>query len=69
MLVDLAAEKLAVAANSLTVTDGATKKPVTLTGSYVTIYKKQPDGSWKAVEDIATPTLPPTAPAAPSKTG
>ena len=24
------------------------------TGSYVTIYKKQDDGSWKAVEDITT---------------
>ena len=53
----------------LTVTDGATNKPVTLIGTYVTIYRKQADGSWKAVEDIATPT-PPTAPAAaPSKGG
>jgi ketosteroid isomerase-like protein len=53
----------------LTVTDPTTRKPVTLTGSYVTVYKKQPDGSWKAVEDIATPTLPPAASAAPPKAG
>jgi uncharacterized protein (TIGR02246 family) len=43
----------------LTVTDSS--KPVTLTGSYVTIYRKQADGSWKAVENIATPTPPPAA--------
>ncbi len=23
------------------------------TGSYITVYKKQADGSWKAVEDFA----------------
>jgi len=28
---------------------------VTQKGSYLTVYKKQPDGSWKAVEDFATP--------------
>ncbi len=53
----------------LTVTDSATKKPITETGSYLTVYKKQADGSWKAVEDIATPTAPPAAPAAASKSG
>lgn len=26
---------------------------VTQSGSYLTVYKKQPDGSWKAVEDVA----------------
>jgi uncharacterized protein (TIGR02246 family) len=26
---------------------------VTESGSYLTVYKKQPDGSWKAVEDFA----------------
>ena len=37
---------------SLTATDPRTKKPVTEIGKYVTVYKKQADGSWKAVEDI-----------------
>jgi uncharacterized protein (TIGR02246 family) len=53
----------------LTVTDSTTQKPITLTGSYVTIYRKQADGSWKAVEDIATPTAPPAGSAAPPKGG
>jgi uncharacterized protein (TIGR02246 family) len=53
----------------LTVTDSTTRKPIALTGSHVTIYRRQADGSWKAVEEIATPTLPPAAPAAPSKSG
>jgi uncharacterized protein (TIGR02246 family) len=48
---------------SLTVTDGKTKKPVTEKGKYVTVYKKQADGSWKAVEDINNAD----APAAPAK--
>lgn len=43
---------------SETETDPKTSQPVTTTGSYVTIYRKQPDGSWKAVEDINSPTLP-----------
>jgi uncharacterized protein (TIGR02246 family) len=33
-------------------TDPKTKKPVTEKGKYVTVYKKQADGSWKAIEDI-----------------
>jgi len=37
---------------SLTETDPKTKKAVTEKGKYVTVYKKQADGSWKAVEDI-----------------
>jgi hypothetical protein len=24
-------------------------------GAFVTVYKRQPDGSWKAIWDIATP--------------
>jgi len=35
--------------------DPKTLKIVTTSGSYLTVYKKQPDGSWKAVEDFATP--------------
>ena len=37
---------------TLTGTDEKTKKKVTEKGKYVTVYKKQADGSWKAVQDI-----------------
>jgi uncharacterized protein (TIGR02246 family) len=37
---------------SMTRTDPKTKKVVTEKGKYVTVYKKQADGSWKAIEDI-----------------
>jgi uncharacterized protein (TIGR02246 family) len=37
---------------TLTMTDAKTKKPMTEKGSYVTGYKKQADGNWKAVSDI-----------------
>ena len=42
---------------------------VTETGSYLTVYKKQPDGSWKAVEDFtaADPTQTKSEPAKPAK--
>jgi uncharacterized protein (TIGR02246 family) len=43
----------------LVVTDPKTKKPVTDKGSYVTAYKKQADGSWKAVSDINESEVPP----------
>jgi ketosteroid isomerase-like protein len=52
---------------TLTVTDSATKKPVNDKGSYVTVYKKQADGSWKAVSDIASSSTPPMPPPAPKK--
>ena len=48
---------------SMTMTDKATNKPVDSTGSYVTVYKRESDGSWKAVEDFITPG-PAAAPAA-----
>lgn len=41
-------------------TDPATKQRRTDTGSYLTVWKKQTDGSWKAVEDFITPGAPPT---------
>jgi uncharacterized protein (TIGR02246 family) len=44
---------------SLTITDSKTKKPVTEIGKYVTVYKKQADGSWKAIEDINNADAPP----------
>ena len=34
-------------------TDPKTNKVVSDGGSYITVYKKQSDGSWKAVEDFA----------------
>ena len=37
---------------TVTATDEKTKKKVTEKGEYVTVYKKQADGSWKAVQDI-----------------
>jgi ketosteroid isomerase-like protein len=50
---------------SLTMTDKATNKPVNSTGTYLTVYKKQADGSWKAIEDFITPgPAPAAAPAA-----
>jgi len=35
-------------------TDPRTHQPVEDYGSYVTTYRRQADGSWKAVDDIAT---------------
>jgi uncharacterized protein (TIGR02246 family) len=37
---------------SMTATNPKTKKAETEIGKYVTVYKKQADGSWKAIEDI-----------------
>lgn len=46
----------------LTVTDPATRKVVTEKGKFVTIFRKQADGSWKAIQDISNAD----APAAPA---
>jgi uncharacterized protein (TIGR02246 family) len=35
-------------------TDPKSSKAMTSSGSYLTVYKKQQDGSWKAVEDFTT---------------
>jgi uncharacterized protein (TIGR02246 family) len=35
-----------------TMTNPKTKKPVTEHGKYATVYRKQADGSWKAILDI-----------------
>ncbi len=48
---------------SMETTDPATKKPKTETGTYLTVWQKQADGSWKAVEDFVTPGAPAAAPA------
>ena len=53
---------------TLTLTDPQTKQVINDHGSYVTTYRKQADGSWKAVADIATSEVPPpTPPPAPKK--
>jgi uncharacterized protein (TIGR02246 family) len=46
----------------LTATDPFTHKVANDHGSYVTTYRKQPDGSWKAETDIVTSAVPPAAP-------
>lgn len=47
---------------TLTMTDPQTKKTIDDHGSYVTTYRKSPDGTWKAVVDIATSAVPPPMP-------
>ena len=47
-------------------TDPATKQPRTDAGNYLTVWKKQSDGSWKAVEDFITPGAPAAAAAEPA---
>jgi uncharacterized protein (TIGR02246 family) len=47
---------------TMTMTDPQTKQLINDHGSYVTAYRKQADGSWKAVSDIATSEVPPPAP-------
>lgn len=54
-------------------TDPKTSKMMTDSGSYLTVYKKQQDGGWKAVEDFAsadpgtTKEVPPQKPAVRAK--
>ena len=44
-----------------TTTDPVTGKAVTTNGTYVTVFRPQPDGDWKAQWDIVTPGPPPAA--------
>ena len=46
---------------SMTVSDPKTKKPVTDKGKYLTVFKKQADGSWKAIADMINSDMPPGA--------
>ena len=43
-----------------TMTDPKTKKVLTVKGKYVTVFKKQADGGWKAVADIGNEDAPPS---------
>ena len=43
---------------SMTVSDPKTKKPVTYKGKYTTVFKKQADGSWKAIVDMVNSDMP-----------
>jgi uncharacterized protein (TIGR02246 family) len=44
---------------TMTMVNPKTKKPVEDKGSYLTVYKKQADGSWKAIEDTNATEVPP----------
>jgi uncharacterized protein (TIGR02246 family) len=69
--VTFASDKIDVAASgdlaysrghyTLTMTNPATKKPEMTTGYYLTVWQKQSDGSWKAVEDFTAPGAPQVA--------
>jgi uncharacterized protein (TIGR02246 family) len=43
---------------AITRTDPRTREAVSDQGKYVTVYKKQADGSWKAVQDMASSDMP-----------
>jgi len=52
----------------MTVTDPVSRQVVHDHGTYVTVFRKQADGSWKAFSDIVSSEVPPPAPApAPEK--
>lgn len=51
---------------TLTLTDPVSKQLINDHGSYVTVYHKQADGTWKAISDIASSAVLPPAPPAPT---
>jgi uncharacterized protein (TIGR02246 family) len=52
---------------TLILTDPQTKQVINDHGNYVTTYRKQADGTWKAATDIASSDVPPPAPAPPAE--
>ena len=75
--VQISGEKIEVAASgdiaysrgkySEKYTDAKTGKVMAGSGTYLAIYKKQDDGSWKIVEDFAAPDKDSTKPVPPEK--
>ena len=49
---------------SMTTSNPKTKAPVTEKGKYLTVFRKQADGTWKAVEDTFMADAPPPGAAA-----
>ncbi len=47
---------------AMTVTNPVTKNPIDDRGTVVDIYKKQTDGTWKSISDVASSEVPPAAP-------
>jgi uncharacterized protein (TIGR02246 family) len=45
-------------AYSMTMTDPKTKQPATERGKYLSVFRKQADGKWKAVEDMLSSDMP-----------
>ncbi len=45
-------------AYSMTISDSKTGNPATDKGKYLTVWKKQADGNWKAIEDMNNSDLP-----------
>jgi ketosteroid isomerase-like protein len=45
-----------------TITDASTGQPFTDRAKYLTVWKKQPDKTWRVVEDTYNSDLPPTPP-------
>ena len=54
---------------TMRMTDPRTKKVVDDHGSYVATFRRNSDGSWKAVADIATSEVPPAMSPSPSPKG
>jgi uncharacterized protein (TIGR02246 family) len=52
---------------TITMTDPVSKNTMNDAGSYITVYKKQADGAWKALYDGSISEVPPPAPAASEK--
>jgi len=38
-----------------TYTDPGSRRPASEAGNYITLFRRQPDGSWKVVEDMSSP--------------
>jgi ketosteroid isomerase-like protein len=47
---------------AMTMTDPISKRPVNDRGSVVEVYRKQSDGYWKSISDIAASEVPPAPP-------